>query len=216
MRQIPVSHSFSFSQSFRRENQKPSPDEFPMYSETFSLSRVPIEKSKQVRVSRPLILPYFFRSKLALDNPVNLAFIFADSLEDSLSDGFNKLVDANEGKLNQVIAPGEPIPEIPDHPMQKGFPYRVAYQGVPEYSDYPDMLEANYFHASASKLVLPSNLAAQVANIYVIQAGSFSSNEDILFQNPNQYSHLYIVPYLPKIQMTEVGVAGRCNFQLEY
>ena len=42
------------------------------------------------------------------------------------------------------------------------------------------------------------------------------TNDIIEVENTNDFEFLYIIPFLPKIQGTEVSVSGRINFGLEY
>lgn len=212
-----ISHAFSLTQSYRRQDERPAPDDFPRYTETASISKVAIDKAPLIKIINPLIMPYYFRSKLALENPVQLALILANSnIEDLFIDDYTKEIDMSVGKYDLIINPGIPIPEIPSESLQTNFPFRICYFEIPEFDDFPTNSIPNYEEATTNKIVLSRSIKKQVVAIYIIQSNTFATNDIIEVENTNDFEFLYIVPFLPKIQGTEVSVSGRINFGLEY
>lgn len=213
-----VNHPFSFNQDYRKQDQSPSPDEWPMYTEAFSISKISIEGSKQVRIKTPLITPYFYRSKLAIENPIVLAFAFANDLESLLVNDKQKLVDAGSGVFNTLVSPNEKLPPIPDHELEPRMPYRVAYYMMPEFSDYPTNDVPNYPAYSSNRLVSQDDAqkVSRLVDMYLVQAGIIPSPLDFTYDNPEGYSYLYIWPFLPKIQQTQCAASGRFSLILEF
>lgn len=214
---VTVSHSFVISQSYRRENELVAPNDFPRYTETASITKVNIEKAQNLIIRNPLFMLYYFRSKLALENPVQLAFILAnDNIENIFNDSFDKLIDNQTGSYNVSILANTDIPEIPPEELQTNFPFRINYKEIPEFADFPVNTANNYLEATTNKIVLSKNLKKQLVGVYIVQSNTFSSNEKIEIDNTNGYEFLYLIPFLPKIQKTEIALAGRVNFSLEY
>ncbi|GBF49400.1 hypothetical protein LPTSP4_09130 [Leptospira ryugenii] len=214
---INVSHAFIFTQSFRRENELPAPDHFSRYTETASITKVNIEKARNLKISNPLFMTYYFRSKLALENPVQLAFLLAnENIESVYNDDFDKIIDPNIGIFNTLISANSDIPQIAPEALQTNFPFRINYKEIPEFADFPANSQNNYLEATTGKIVLSRKVKKQLVGVYIVQSNTFSSTEEILIENTNDYEFLYIVPFLPKIQQTEIAVAGRVNFTLEY
>jgi len=215
--QANISFSFLFTQSYRRQGEQAPPNDFPKYTETGSIGKIDIEHSQEIRISRPLFMTYYFRSKLALENPVTMAFFLADGEIESLLDvPFQRQVDPKVGFYSIDCLPDDPVPSVISEQMQAGYPYRMAFVDIPEFSDFPDNLVPNYPEASFSKLIYDRTHTVKLANLYLVQSNTFASNEDVFIQNPNRLKYLYLICFLPKLQKTEVALAGRVNFLLEY
>lgn len=202
-----IDHIFTFTQSYRRQDAFPAPDDFPQFSESFSISKINIQSQSEIAISNMLIQPYFFRSKVPAPNPISLAFVMADNLEQALNDGLSKYVD-----LFQGVYPGSPItdfPEIPAVDQIDDFPLLVAYKEIPEF----DLsLNPNYIQHSARKLFLDETVILR----YLVQSGVISTPTIQYFKNTNLKKFLYVIAYTPKIQQTELAVSGRFSFTLEY
>lgn len=211
-----ISLQFGFSQDYRRQDQLPSPDEFPIYSETATISKINIQDSRLVRISKPSFQIYGFRSKLALSNPVSIAIIASnEDLEDLFKDPFVKLFDDKNGIYDTAIAPNSNLPQLLTEEIQKDDPYRIAYSQIEEFSDYPTNLIENYKLASFRKIVLDTYINKEVLQIYSVQSDSYQSQDELLFKNSNNYSFIYLIPYVLRIQKTQVAVSGRLSFMLE-
>lgn len=212
-----ISHIFSYSQSYRRRDERPAPDDFSRYTETATVSKIYVEGAREIRIRNPLFMITEFRSKISLENPVQMAFFLSnESIEQIYNDNFPKLVDPNSGRYTTLINPNEPIPQIAAEGLQVGFPYRLAYFEIPEFSDFPLDSEENFYFGSTSKIILNPNSKKQIVGLYLIKSNTFSASEEILISNVNGYEFLYLIPYVQKLQKTEVAVAGRVNFSLEY
>ena len=217
MPQLNLSHKFSYSQSYRRRDERIAPDDFSRYTETATISKVYVEKAKEIRIVNPLFMITEFRSKISLENPVEFAFFLAnENIESIFNDSYQKFIDPNAGRYNTIVAPNEPIPMINPAVLQAGFSYRIGYFEIPEYSDFPDDTEENFPFASTSKIMFDARIQKQLAAIYTIKSVSFATNEQFLIKNTNGYEYLYLIPFIQKIQNTEIALAGRVNFQLEY
>jgi hypothetical protein len=202
-----IDHIFTFTQSYRREDAFPSPNDFSQFSESFSISKINIQSQADIAISNMLIQPYFFRSKVPAQNPISLAFVMADNLEQALNDGLPKYVD-----LFQGFYPGSTITDFPDIPAVDqidDFPLLVAYKEIPEFDV---SLEPNYPLHSARKLLLNETVILR----YLVQAGVISTPTIQYFKNTNLKKFLYVIAYTPKIQQTELAVSGRFSFTLEY
>ena len=212
-----ISHIFSYSQSYRRRDERPVPDDFSRYTETATVSKIYVEGAREIRIRNPLFMITEFRSKISLENPVQMAFFLSnESIEQIYNDNFPKLVDPNSGRYTTLINPNEPIPQIAAEGLQVGFPYRLAYFEIPEFSDFPLDSEENFYFGSTSKIILNPNSKKQIVGLYLVKSNTFSASEEILISNVNGYEFLYLIPYVQKLQKTEVAVAGRVNFSLEY
>lgn len=202
-----IDQVFSFTQSYRRADALPAPNDFAQYSEGFSIAKIDIESRSEIGISNILIQPYFFRSKVPAQNPVTLAFVMADNLEQALNDGLEKLFDFAEGEF-----PLTPITDFPDElpavDQINDYPVRVCYKEIPEI----ESLEETYPTRCARKLILNENVILR----YLVQAGVITSPVVNYFKNTNNKKYLYIIPYVPKIQRTELAISGRISFTLEY
>lgn len=191
-----------------------SPNEFPIFSETFSISKIYIESIEEIVIRNVLIQAYFFRSKQALENPVNLAILCGDNIEEKLVTPFNKIIDFAKGTFE--LFPSEYEIYIPPQDMIGSFPYRVGYQAQLEFGtdpqDYLTVTESNYFNASANVLLRDET----IAQYYLVQGATFSDNREILIKNSNQSQFLYIIPFVPKIQKTLLASSGRINFEVDF
>lgn len=203
-----IDQVFTFTQSYRRQDFLPAPNDFPMFSESFSISKINIDKQSEIAISNMLIQPYFFRSKVPAQNPITLAFLISDNLEDALNDGLPKYIDNFEGNYGST-----PITDFPDElpalDQINDFPYLVAYKEIREFdlSSNP-----NYLQHSARKLLLDETVILR----FLLQSGVISTPTIKFFNNTNLRKYLYIIPYVPKIQQTELAVSGRISFTLEY
>lgn len=203
-----IDQVFSFTQSYRRKDTLPPPDDFSMFSESFSIGKINIEDQPEIAISNILVQPYIFRSKIPAKNPVTLAFIMSDNLESSLNDGLNKFYDPFQG-----FYPDTPITDFPDEipavDQIDDFPLLVAYSQIPEF----DVDEnPNYLTHSARKLLLDETVIQR----YLIQSGVISTPTIKFYKNTNNKKYLYIIPYAPAIQKTELAISGRISFTLEY
>lgn len=215
--QVNVSHAFQYTQSYRRLDELPAPDNFSRYTESSTVSKVNIEKANQLRIKNPLFMISDFKSKILLENPVQFAFILAnENIEELYVDSFEKLVDNKTGLYSVVIDPGDPLPEIIPETLQTSLPFRFAYKDVPEFSDFPTDTISNFPEASTSKIILDQSVKKQVVGVYSIKTQTFSTNDELIIENANGYEFLYLLPYIQKIQKTEVALSGRVNFLLEY
>lgn len=216
MPQKTISLQFGFSQDYRREDQLPAPDNFPMYSETSTISKVHIGNSRIIRISKPNFQIYGFRSKLALQNPVTMAMLLAnENIEDILADPFEKLVDDKKGKYNIVLPPNTRPPQILSEQIQTTDPYRIAYQEIPEFADFPTNSIENYPLGSFGKLILSGNTNKEIIQCYSLQSDSYQSMDELLVYNTANYEYIYLVPYLLRLARTQVAISGRVSFMLE-
>ncbi|TGL12431.1 hypothetical protein [Leptospira meyeri] len=206
-----ISHPFSFTQDYRSASEDPP----PLYTETFSIGKIDIEKAKNLVVRNVLVQSYFFRSTQALSNPVTLALVLSDNLEDSLNDGFIKLVDYGSGLFapeNNVPANTE-FPELSVADKISRMPTIVCYEDVLEYEEYTDedhFSNPQYDFASASKLLLNNSLI----DTFLLNGTPYPVPGDIPINNPNGKKYLYIIPYTAKCQRTRVAMSGRINFSI--
>ncbi|MDF3822208.1 hypothetical protein P3G55_20055 [Leptospira sp. 96542] len=186
----------------------PSPDDFSQFSETFSISKIDIDGKSKIGISNILLQPYFFRSKVPAQNPVTLAFVMADNLEYALNDGLPKFLDPSIGYyLTDPIS--DFVNELPALDQVDDYPIRVAYRDIPEFDDHG---VSNYLTHSAKKLLLNENIIRR----FLLQAGVIESPVINYFRNTNNKKYLYIIPYVPRIQRTELAMSGRISFTLEF
>ncbi|WP_238777861.1 hypothetical protein [Leptospira bandrabouensis] len=137
-----------------------------------------------------------------------MAFLMADDLENALNDGLPKFIDSYEGNFGSL-----PITDFPGElsalDQINDFPYLVAYKDIPEFDIDSN---PNYLQHSARKLLLDETVILR----YLVQSGVISTPTIKFFNNTNLRKYLYIIPYVPKIQQTELAVSGRISFTLEY
>ncbi|TGN07449.1 hypothetical protein [Leptospira bandrabouensis] len=216
--QASVSHQFVYGQSYRRQDQLPSPDDFPRYTEFSSITKVSVEKAKSVRVSNPIFMVSTFRSKLAVRTGVQLAMFLAnENIEQVFNDSFQKLLDPNLGAYAITLNPGEEFPNIiKPEVVQSQEPFIVCYNTIPEFADFPTNSINNRLEAKTSKIVLDNNQKRNLVSIHQIQSATFSTNSDIVVENTDGFEFLYLVPYIDLLQRTEITLSGRINFMLEY
>jgi hypothetical protein len=203
-----IDQVFTFAQSYRRKDTFPSPDDFSMFSESFSISKINIESQKEIAISNMLVQPYFFRSKIPAQNPITLAFIMSDNIEFSLNDEIPKFVDFFKGEFPE-IAITDFFESLPALDQIDDFPLIVAYQGIPEFDNLGN---SNYLQHSARKLLLNEDIILR----YIVQSGIISTPTIKYFNNTNLKKYLYAIAYVPKIQNSELAVSGRFSFTLEY
>lgn len=209
-----ISHPFVFTQDYRRFDELPPPNDFPIFSESFSIGKIYIESAEDIVIRNILIQAYFFRSKQAMTNPVKLALIMGDDLEYKLSPN-QLLIDSYSGILTPII-PGE-NPEVSGVDMIHSNPYIAAYQSVLEYGSLPyDYLNpaslSNYRNASAMQLIKDE----RISQMFLIQGSTYQSPGEIVLKNSNQFRYLYIIPFTPQLQKTMVASSGLINFEVEY
>ncbi|EMY62149.1 hypothetical protein [Leptospira terpstrae] len=206
-----ISHPFSFTQDYRASSELPP----PIYTETFSIGKIDIEKEKKLVIRNALVQSYFFRSTQALSNPVTLAIVLADNLEEVLNDGFTKLVDYGSGIFapENNIPANSPFPELSVADKISRMPTIVCYEDILEYEDYIDeenFSNPQYDFASASKLLIGNTLV----DTFLLNGTPYPVPGDIPIKNPNGKSFLYFFPYTAKCQRTRVAMSGRINFSI--
>lgn len=209
-----ISHPFVFTQDYRRFDELPAPNDYPIFSESFSIGKIYIESAEDIIIRNVLIQAYFFRSKQALTNPVKLALIMGDNLEGKLSTS-QLLIDQYTGELS-AIAPGE-FPNVSPVDMIHSHSYIAAYQSVLEYGGLPyDYLDPaslpNYPQASAMQLIKDE----RISQMFLIQGATFEAPGEIVLKNSNQFQYLYVIPFTPQLQKTMVASSGLINFEVEY
>lgn len=215
-----ISQSIRATQAYRRQDFLVAPDDFPMYTESSSISKIQIPNSREIRISQIFIAPNTYRSKQALNNPVSLAFVFATELESLFTDGLTKYLDPGIGLFSQTIAPNDDFPIFESEPdMNFDLPKVVAYYEIPEFADFPTNAFPNYPEGNITKLLRdPENkIQKHVADIYMLQSMSpLKPDTEILFTNSNNFESLYIFAFFSALQRTDVIVTARINFLLEH
>lgn len=215
MGQRQISVQFGFSQDYRRQDELAFPNEFPIYTESSTISKINIQDSRIVRISKPSFQIYGFRSKLALSNPVSLAFIAAnEDLESLFNDNYFKRFDDKKG-IYEDLLPNTNLPQILTEQIQKDDPYRVLYKEIEEFADYPSNETENYPNASFRKIVLDTSINKHIMQVYSIQSNSYQTDDEIILKNSNNYSFVYLIAYLLRLQNTQVAASGRCSFMIE-
>lgn len=215
-----ISQSLKIIQSYRRQGERVAPDDFPMYSESATITKIDIDGALDLRISQILITPNTFRSKQAVNNPPSIAFVFADDLERLFTDDFDKLVDVGEGTFTQTILAGDDFPIFENEQDINYFlPRVVGYDQIPEFADYPTNSVPNYLNGYIGKILLdPENkIKKTIGDVFMLQSASpIQITSDILFQNSNGMKSLYLIPFFNAIQRTEIVLTARINFVLEY
>jgi len=215
-----ISQSIRMTQAYRRQDFLVAPDNFPMYTESSSFSKIQIPNSSDIRISQIFIAPNTYRSKQALNNPVSLVFVFANNLESLFTDGLTKIIDPGVGQFTQTVAPNDDFPLFENEPdINFDLPKVVAYYEIPEFADFPVNAVSNYPEGNIAKLLRdPENkIQKHIADIYMLQSMSpLQPDTEILFTNSNNFESLYIFGFLPALQKTDVIVTARINFLLEY
>ncbi len=206
-----ISLPFTFTQDYRAASEEPP----PLYTESFSIGKVDIAKSKRLTIKNILIQNYIFKSTQALSNPVKLALLLSNNIEKKLNDDFIKLVDFGIGYFDpeDTVAPGEPFPRIATQDIITSFPTIVCYEDIHEYETYideNDFENPQYLSASAYKLLDENSLIDQ----YLISTTNISNSEEIEIHNPQGRKYLYIIPFTPCVQRTRVANSGLINFTL--
>lgn len=209
-----ISNPFVFTQDYRRYDELPAPNDYPIFAESFSIGKIYIESSKDIVIRNILIQAYFFRSKQALTNPVKLALIMGDNLEGKLSSS-QLLVDPYAGSFRE-IGSGEKL-AVSAVDMIHSFPYIAAYRGVLEFGSLPMDYKnpaslPNYKNNSAMQLIKNET----INQMFLIQGSTFESPGEIVLKNSNQFRYLYIIPFTPQLQQTMVASSGLINFEVEY
>lgn len=201
---------FAFTQSYRERDQQPAPDNYPMYSETFTVSKIRIDASELISIRNVLVQMFQYTTKRGLDNPPKLLLFMSDESTENEFNGnssFTRLVDSRAGIfssfLNISIPPADSIIDNP---------YRLAYYQVYEYPGDDTNQPPNYENASAYYHLI----GKQACGSYIIAGNTFSSSSEILITNKSRYNYLYIIPFTPKLQKTEIAVSGQINFDMEY
>lgn len=217
MQQRKISQSIRVTQSYRRQDFLPSPNDFPMYSESASICKLGLTFNGTVRISQILIAPNTFRSKQALNNPVSVAFVFGNDLESIFTDSLPKKLDPGINEFSEIIAPNQDFPILKEDPdVNFNFPKVLAYHEIPEFSDYPTNLDPNYNTGNIVKILRDIYLDKHIADIFMLQSSSaLYPPSEILYENYKEYKNLYIIPYFDSLQRTEVVITARINFLLE-
>lgn len=209
-----VSHPFQFTQDYRAYNERPPLDDYPLYSESFSIGKISTKSTHDIIIKNLQIESYIFKSKQALTNPVSLVFIMANNLEGKLFTD-KLLLDQNQGFFAEYV-PGSRVNVNPVD-LVIGNLFNAAYQGVLQYGINPyDYLNnpkppPNYPNYSAANLVKDSLIGA----IFLLNGTTFNNPGEIVIPNSNQYDYLYIIPYTPNLQYTALAASGRVNFEVE-
>ncbi|MDZ4726555.1 MAG: hypothetical protein SH817_10375 [Leptospira sp.] len=204
-----ISLPFSFTQDYRAASEVPP----PLYTETFSIGKIDIEKSKRMIIKDGLVQNYFFRSTQALTNPVTLGLILSDNLELQLNDGFTKLLDIGTGLFTETVLPNTPFPGIKPSDKIARLQSIVCYEDILEYETYVDendFSDPQYELASASKLLMNNS----TVDTLLLNGTTYPVPGEIEIYNPSGKRFLYLVPYTPKLQRTRVGTSGRFNFTI--
>ncbi|MCB1711234.1 MAG: hypothetical protein KDH96_01770 [Candidatus Riesia sp.] len=209
-----VCNNITYSQSYRPAGT--SLDPLEGYTETFTPGRIDIYSSDIIKLSNILLQPNEFSSKRSLTSPVMLSIFLENEISFELPDLTEETIGGYTYN-SQFVATDEfnQIDFVDYEKFSSDFQLdleRIVYYNVNLTGVNTEDRKAFWSQFSAYRHIRKSQKILNLA----IRGNSIELKNDYLIYNTNSYKYLYIIPFCPLLQSTDLTSTALLNMRLEY